>query len=126
MPNDFQTHFLPSVFFFELICFCFNHRLIFFCANFSCSVINQYYDPGLMDKEYVMKGNAAILKCSIPSFVADFVHVVAWVDDDGKEYVASDNFTGSKNINRLEISSVFSSHHFPISFYTFVIWVKFL
>ena len=79
-----------------------------------------------MDKEYVMKGNAAILKCSIPSFVADFVHVVAWVDDDGKEYVASDNFTGSKNINRLEISSVFSSHHFPISFYTFVIWVKFL
>lgn len=49
-----------------------------------------------MDNEYVMRGNAAILKCSIPSFVADFVYVTAWVDEDGKEIVASENFTESK------------------------------
>lgn len=59
-------------------------------------VVNQYYDPGLMDKEYVMRGNAAILKCSIPSFVADFVHVVAWVDEEGTEIVASEDFNESK------------------------------
>ena len=49
-----------------------------------------------MDNEYVMRGNSAILKCSIPSFVADFVYVTAWVDEDGKEIVASQNFTESK------------------------------
>lgn len=63
---------------------------------FNTSVVNQFYDPGLMDKEYVMRGNSAILKCSIPSFVADFVYVVAWVDEDGKEILASDDFAGSK------------------------------
>lgn len=49
-----------------------------------------------MDNEYVMRGNAAILKCSIPSFVADFVHVVAWVDEEGKEIVATDDYDGRK------------------------------
>jgi hypothetical protein len=34
-----------------------------------------------------MKGNSAIIKCSIPSFVADFVHVVGWTDEEGKEYL---------------------------------------
>lgn len=59
-------------------------------------MINQYYNPGLMEDEYVMRNNAAILRCSIPSFVADFVYVAAWVDSDGEEYVASNNFSGSK------------------------------
>lgn len=34
-----------------------------------------------------MKGNSAIIKCSIPSFVADFVSVVGWTDEEGKEYL---------------------------------------
>lgn len=50
-----------------------------------------------MDKEYVMRGNAAILKCSIPSFVADFVYVVGWVDEEAKEIFPSDDFVGSKS-----------------------------
>jgi len=33
-----------------------------------------------------MRGNAAILKCTIPSFVADFVSVMAWIDEEGQEY----------------------------------------
>lgn len=47
-----------------------------------------------------MRGNAAILKCTIPSFVADFVHVEAWIDEDGKEYMPSSegNLRGTKNI----------------------------
>ena len=28
-------------------------------------------------------GNDAIIKCSVPSFVADFVAVVAWIDSEG-------------------------------------------
>lgn len=46
-----------------------------------------------------MRGNSAILKCSIPSFVADFVHVVAWIDEDDNEIVTSNDFTGGKEFN---------------------------
>lgn len=42
--------------------------------------------------EYVIKGNSAVLKCSIPSFVADFVYVEAWIDEEGTELVPSDNY----------------------------------
>lgn len=39
------------------------------------------------ENEYVIKGNSAIMKCKIPSFVADFVEVEAWINvDDGTEY----------------------------------------
>jgi hypothetical protein len=43
-----------------------------------------------------MRGNAAILKCLIPSFVSDFVQVTAWVDEDGHEYVSEKDFVGGK------------------------------
>lgn len=49
--------------------------------------MNQFYDPEIIGKEYVIRGNAAILKCTIPSFVADFVHVEAWIDEKNYEYV---------------------------------------
>lgn len=42
--------------------------------------------------EYVIKGNSAVLKCSIPSFVADFVYVEAWIDEEGIEYKPSNNY----------------------------------
>jgi hypothetical protein len=60
------------------------------------SVVHQHYDPGLVDKEYVMRGNAAIIKCLIPSFVADFVHVEAWVDEEGTEITLNSNDYDSK------------------------------
>ena len=46
-----------------------------------------------MNKEYVILGNAAVLKCVIPSFVADFVHVTGWSEEiTGDNYVQQDNF----------------------------------
>ena len=36
-------------------------------------------------EESVMAGNSALLKCSIPSFVADFLSVTAWIDSEGVE-----------------------------------------
>lgn len=42
--------------------------------------------------EYVIKGNAAVLKCSIPSFVADFVRVESWIDEDNNVLTFSDNY----------------------------------
>ncbi|KRF79716.1 dscam, isoform AA [Drosophila virilis] len=44
--------------------------------------------------EYVIKGNAAVLKCSIPSFVADFVRVESWIDEEGNVLSFSDNYDG--------------------------------
>lgn len=44
------------------------------------SVASQDYRIG-SEEEYVIDGNDALLKCKIPSFVADFVHVVNWEDD---------------------------------------------
>ena len=42
--------------------------------------------------EYVIKGNAAVLKCAIPSFVADFVRVESWIDEEGNVLRHSDNY----------------------------------
>lgn len=39
-----------------------------------------------------MKGNSGIMKCLIPSFVADFVEVTAWIDDSGNEYLNDKKF----------------------------------
>ena len=54
-------------------------------------MVNQFYEAEIMT-EYVIKGNAAVLKCSIPSFVADFVRVESWIDEEGKILTFSDNY----------------------------------
>ena len=43
-----------------------------------------------------MRGNAAILKCLIPSFVADFVYVVTWIDDEGDEILPGKEYNAGK------------------------------
>ena len=44
------------------------------------------------ESENVIKGNSAVIKCKIPSFVADFVSVQAWEDGEGRSYMKSDNY----------------------------------
>lgn len=51
-------------------------------------VVQQFYQSEV-NNEYVIRGNSAILKCSIPSFVADFVSVLSWNDEDGNIYTAA-------------------------------------
>ncbi|XP_050305202.1 cell adhesion molecule Dscam2 isoform X24 [Anthonomus grandis grandis] len=55
------------------------------------AVVNQFYNAEIL-AEYVIRGNTAVLKCSIPSFVADFVSVDSWIDDSGKTYIVSNNY----------------------------------
>ncbi|XP_017132739.1 Down syndrome cell adhesion molecule-like protein Dscam2 isoform X28 [Drosophila elegans] len=57
------------------------------------AVVNQFYEAEIMT-EYVIRGNAAVLKCSIPSFVADFVRVESWIDEEGNVLSFSDNYDG--------------------------------
>lgn len=42
--------------------------------------------------EYVIRGNTAVLKCSIPSFVADFVRVESWIDNAENVLTPSENY----------------------------------
>ena len=44
----------------------------------------QHYEAHILP-ESIIVGNEGILKCSIPSFVADFVSIVSWVDSEGNE-----------------------------------------
>lgn len=41
---------------------------------------------------YVIRGNAAVFKCHIPSFVSDHVQVVSWQDTNSGEYTLNDNY----------------------------------
>ncbi|XP_066244765.1 cell adhesion molecule Dscam1 isoform X30 [Euwallacea similis] len=49
------------------------------------AVVTQFYDIDV-NKQYAIRGNAAILKCEIPSFVADFVQVVSWHTDQNENF----------------------------------------
>lgn len=62
--------------------------------TYTLTVVTQFYQSEV-NNEYVIRGNAAILKCSIPSFVADFVSVVAWNDDVGNSYTLAEGDAGS-------------------------------
>ncbi|XP_034142396.1 Down syndrome cell adhesion molecule-like protein Dscam2 isoform X3 [Drosophila guanche] len=48
------------------------------------AVVHQFYQTRVID-EFVLRGNAATLKCLVPSFVADFIDVEAWIDEEGVE-----------------------------------------
>lgn len=52
--------------------------------------MQQFYESEV-NNEYVIRGNSAVLKCSIPSFVADFVQVVSWQDEEGQLYGTLDD-----------------------------------
>jgi len=51
------------------------------------TVVSQSYQVHVHD-EYVLLGNAGLLRCLIPSFVSDFVIVDTWVGDDGTHITA--------------------------------------
>lgn len=62
----------------------------------SRTVVQQFYQTRVID-EFVLRGNSALLKCNLPSFVADFVAIDAWLSDDGIEYRPSiDDFGSSQ------------------------------
>lgn len=63
-------------------------------------MVNQYYEAEVVS-EYVIKGNTAVLKCNIPSFVADFVKVEAWVGSEGSVFLPTDNFGSYALFQRL-------------------------
>ena len=63
--------------------------------KFFVAVVTQEYQTDA-HSVYVIVGNSALIKCEIPSFVADFVSVYSWTDNANNEY-----FTGiNKNYGK--------------------------
>lgn len=56
-------------------------------------VVIQAYEAEA-DNEYVIRGNPAVMKCEIPSYVSDFVYVDLWMDSDGGTYYPEDSGNG--------------------------------
>lgn len=63
-------------------------------TQFFFAVVSQSYTANVMD-ESVLKGNTAIFKCHIPSFVSDYVYVTSWLRDDGHEILLADGMYGA-------------------------------
>ena len=53
-------------------------------------MVGQPYDLDA-SKEYVIRGNSALIKCQFPSFMSDFLHVESWTIDDTIVAIYSDS-----------------------------------
>lgn len=60
------------------------------------AVVPQSYTVNVMD-ESILRGNSAILKCHIPSFVADFIVVDSWVEDEERVIYPQEDIAASGN-----------------------------
>lgn len=58
---------------------------------FLFTVVIQPYEAEA-DNEYVIRGNSVVMKCEIPSFVADFVSVTMWQDSEGNNFYPSNDY----------------------------------
>ncbi len=74
-------------------------------------MVHQTYQTDV-NLEHVIRGNSAVLKCSVPSFIADFVTVDAWLVDD--DHVVHGDSMGNKThllAPASEKLSLLPSHH---------------
>lgn len=62
-------------------------------------MVSQSYESEA-DNEYVIRGNSAVMKCEVPSFVADFVVVDLWIDSQGNNYYPNNDY-GNNIISNL-------------------------
>ena len=60
--------------------------------------VAQPYETRVGD-EFVILGNDALVKCSVPSFAADYLEVVGWVTDQGYA-IDSTSVDGNQNSQR--------------------------
>lgn len=76
---------------------------VFSSVQLLFSVVSQYYEAQVYDV-FVIKGNTAVFKCHIPSFVSDHVEIVSWQDTQNTQFLPPTNDYG--------IHSIFSLYHF--------------
>lgn len=63
-------------------------------------------------EENVLRGNAAILKCHIPSFVTEYVAITSWIISEGDKDVQEINLDSDPNLGNNDGTAKFSSYPF--------------
>jgi len=53
---------------------------------FALTVVFQEFKANVDHESYAILGNDVLIKCELPSFVADMVTVANWHDSEGNEY----------------------------------------
>ena len=61
----------------------------------------QSYDTDV-GRENVLLNNDVLFQCNIPSFISDFVSVLAWVDSEGSSFSAGQNKFGNPLVQKLD------------------------
>lgn len=72
---------------------CTQFSVTYYTITLYFSVVIQTYEIEA-DNEYVIRGNSAVMKCEVPSFVADFVHVEMWQDSMNNTYLPGQDSYG--------------------------------
>ena len=67
-------------------------------------MVSQPYQTDV-NTAHVIVGNSGVLSCIIPSFVADFVTVQAWVEAGGATHFPSERLGTSRNVTSVRSSS---------------------
>lgn len=83
--------FLSTIYSFEDVTGLFHGFSVIWLKNVCFTVVIQPYEAEA-DNEYVIRGNSVVMKCEIPSFVADFVSVTMWQDTEGNNFYPSKDY----------------------------------
>ena len=85
----------------------FSQKLKYFMEQLFPAVVQKY--DATVSREDILLSNDVLFKCGIPSFVADFVSVVGWVDSEGSGYDANDQSALGNLLVYCTETSIFSS-----------------
>ena len=81
LPPDYESHFTSHMSWTGFTSLTVKFWLL--CTmNSLFTVVMQDY-KAYVNQEHVISGNDVLFKCDIPSFVADFVSVQSWADNEG-------------------------------------------
>lgn len=75
------------------------------------AVVSQEYEIDV-NKEYVIRGNSAILKCQFPSFMADHLLVESWTIDDSQIVTQSESY-GTVTLHLLHLLPLTDPDPYP-------------
>lgn len=79
------------------MCSNFSVARVFFNNDFAFSVATQEYRV-TVHEESVITGNSVLIKCNIPSFVADFLSVTGWINSEGVEFLVGHSLGNSSSL----------------------------
>jgi hypothetical protein len=70
------------------------------------AVVRQKYEVQVYD-EYVISGNTAVLRCQVPSYVAEYVMVTSWIQDGSVNiYPNTDTGQYTRNVSRTKFHDI--------------------